>query len=89
MDLVPKKRKKSLEEGSDAQNIVISSPISTHNRFQILQRPKKATIPHSIHKETEATFNTGKCLEVNLLVTDEIILRQMIEAEFSRWLSKF
>ncbi|KAH7843740.1 hypothetical protein Vadar_020239 [Vaccinium darrowii] len=64
VDLVPKKRKNSLEKEKDSQNVMISSPISTFNRFQILQRSKKP----SIHKETEATLNTGKMLGANMKI---------------------
>lgn len=65
--------------------------LNLSNRFQALQH-SEGTVSISDSgsssdesAEVEATITTGRNLEVNLLSQDEIILKQMIEAEFNTY----
>lgn len=76
----------SPEQVSESQNHLNPASLSMHNRFQVLQNPRSdnAEDQNNLIKESLATLNTGKFLEVNLLSSDEIVLKQMIEVEFAR-----
>lgn len=86
-----KKRRKFIREILSQEVENHNQALNLSNRFQALQHSDgTVSICDSWSSsdesaEVEATITTGINLEVSLLSQDEIILKQMIEAEFNTY----